>query len=144
MEVAPAAGEAQAAPATPKTLVELAIDGQKQLDAVVEAAHDILLSLNRGLCSPSFWVAPSLQPSANGAPTDPPTTEAAAASETEKGASPDSAEGLAALDATRVRYKAATSALRATVTAIVKQMQVRPLFACLRTVIDYCRARVRW
>jgi len=40
----------------------------------------------------------------------------------EKG-SDSSAEGLAALDATRVRYKAATGALRATVAAIQKQTQ---------------------
>jgi len=105
------------APSTPKTLVELSVDGQKQLDTVVEAAHDILLSLNRALCSPSFWVAPSLQPGHAAAEAG------EAANGDEKGAD-SSAEGLAALDATRVRYKAATGALRATVAAIVKQTQV--------------------
>ena len=123
-----------ALPAPPKTLVDLAADGQKQLDTVVEAAHDILLSLNRALCSPSFWVAPSLQAGANHAGGAEAPGEAASGSaganagasgERESGAgvsekASDSGEGLAALDSTRVRYKAATGALRATVAAIVK------------------------
>jgi len=131
----PAASALALSLSTPKTLVELAVDGQKQLDTVVEAAHDILLSLNRALCSPNFWVAPSLQ--AGNAATSAGTASAASVAVTggggggeagetgseEKG-SDSSAEGLAALDATRVRYKAATGALRATVAAIQKQTQV--------------------
>ncbi|KAG0584930.1 hypothetical protein KC19_3G244500 [Ceratodon purpureus] len=124
-------GQPAAQPTTPKTLVELAEEGQKHLDTVVEAAHDILLSLNRALCSPSFWVAPSLQNQnhAAGGPDPPPDAAAGATAgaERESGSDKgsDSGEGLAALDATRVRYKAATGALRATVAAIVKQTAVK-------------------
>lgn len=122
-------------PQPSRSTKELAEDGQKQLEAVVEAAHDILLTLNRALCSPSFWVAPSSQPAlaqeinanananaASGASDGGLGLGDGAAAGKEKGA--DDGEGLAALDATRVRYKNATAALRATVAAIVKAAQV--------------------
>lgn len=128
----------QAQPPQPsRSTQELAEDGQKQLEAVVEAAHDILLTLNRALCSPSFWVAPSSQPAlaqeinananananaASGGSDGGLGLGDGAAAGKEKGA--DDGEGLAALDATRVRYKNATAALRATVAAIVKAAQV--------------------
>lgn len=122
-------------PQPSRSTQELAEDGQKQLEAVVEAAHDILLTLNRALCSPSFWVAPSSQPAlaqeinananataASGGSDGGLGLGDGAAAGKEKGA--DDGEGLAALDATRVRYKNATAALRATVAAIVKAAQV--------------------
>jgi len=121
-------------PQPSRSTQELAEDGQKQLEAVVEAAHDILLTLNRALCSPSFWVAPSSQPAlaqeinpnananaASGGSDGGLGLGDGAAAGKEKGA--DDGEGLAALDATRVRYKNATAALRATVAAIVKAAQ---------------------
>lgn len=119
-------------PQPSRSTQELAEDGQKQLEAVVEAAHDILLTFNRALCSPSFWVAPSSQPAlaqesnananANAASGGSDGLGDGAAAGKEKGA--DDGEGLAALDATRFRYKNATAALRATVAAIVKAAQV--------------------
>lgn len=122
-------------PQPSRSTQELAEDGQKQLEAVVEAAHDILLTLNRALCSPSFWVAPSAQPALAQGTNATANAHAAsggsdgglglgdgAAAGKEKG--PDDGEGLAALHATRVRYTNATAALRATVSAIVKAAQV--------------------
>lgn len=152
-------------PQPSRSTQELAVDGQKQLEAVVEAAHDILLTLNRALCSPSFWVAPSSQPAlaqeinananananaASGGSDGGLGVGDGAAAGKEKGA--DDGEGLAALDATRVRYKNATAALRATVAAIVKAAQVMVVetlafFFVVSTlscrVLSYCGALKR-
>lgn len=139
-------GQPPALPASPKSLVDLAVDGQKQLDTVVEAAHDILLSLNRALCSPSFWVAPSLQAGGSHAPAAADGDAASVSGERESGGASekgsDSGEGLAALDATRVRYKAATGALRATVAAIVKQTV--DLIFCTFEILGLLEMLVSW
>ncbi|CAM6036933.1 unnamed protein product [Sphagnum compactum] len=116
----------QVSPSTAKTLQELAADGKKQLETVVEIAHQILLSLNEALCSPSFWVAPSSSHLA---------LESSSVSSNSLTAVPDPAvgagrdsggegeAGLAALEATSLRYKVATAALRATVASILNTPQ---------------------
>ncbi|KAH9307216.1 hypothetical protein KI387_035127, partial [Taxus chinensis] len=38
---------------------ELAVEGQKHLEGTVEAAHEILVSMNQELCNPSLWMHPS-------------------------------------------------------------------------------------
>ncbi|KAH9298805.1 hypothetical protein KI387_030487, partial [Taxus chinensis] len=38
---------------------ELAVEGQKHLEATVEAAHEILASMNQELCNPSLWIPPT-------------------------------------------------------------------------------------
>ena len=115
-----------------KNLQELAIDGQKQLETVVEVAHQILLTLNQVLCSPSFWVAPSSQPAAASAVTAAGESTGVGSALTVAGDGGPAGRDrgveveaeLAALDATRLRYKVATAALRATVAAIAKAPQV--------------------
>lgn len=127
-------GGAGVAAESTKTLQELAIDGQQHLETVVEVAHHILLTLNQVLCSPSFWVAPSSQPAPPSAVTA--AGEAAGVGSAVTVVGDGGAVGrergveveaeLAALDATRLRYKVATAALRATVAAIAKAPQVGP------------------
>jgi hypothetical protein len=117
----------QVSPSTAKTLQELAADGKKQLETVVEIAHQILLSLNEALCSPSFWVAPSsshlaLESSSVSSNSLTAVSDPAAGAGRDSGGEGEA--GLAALDATSLRYKVATAALRATVASILNTPQV--------------------
>ncbi|CAM6009548.1 unnamed protein product [Sphagnum balticum] len=116
----------QVSPSTAKTLQELAADGKKQLETVVEIAHQILLSLNEALCSPSFWVAPSsshlaLESSSVSSNSLTAVSDPAAGAGRDSGGEGEA--GLAALDATSLRYKVATAALRATVASILNTPQ---------------------
>ncbi len=117
----------QVSPSTAKTLQELAADGKKQLETVVEIAHQILLSLNEALCSPSFWVAPSsshlaLESSSVSSNSLTAVSDPAAGAGRDSGGEGEA--GLAALEATSLRYKVATAALRATVASILNTPQV--------------------
>jgi hypothetical protein len=117
----------QVSPSTSKTLQELAADGKKQLETVVEIAHQILLSLNEALCSPSFWVAPSsshlaLESSSVSSNSVTAVSDPAAGAGRDSGGEGEA--GLAALEATSLRYKVATAALRATVASILNTPQV--------------------
>lgn len=40
---------------SPKTIQELAVEGQKHLEDTIEAAHQILSAMNDELCNPSLW-----------------------------------------------------------------------------------------
>ncbi|CAK9882928.1 unnamed protein product [Sphagnum jensenii] len=118
----------QVSPSTSKTLQELAADGKKQLETVVEIAHQILLSLNEALCSPSFWVAPSsshlaLESSSVSSNSLTAVSDPAAGAGRDSGGEGEA--GLAALEATSLRYKVATAALRATVASILNTPQMR-------------------
>ena len=58
----------------PKTTQELAMEGQKHLEDTIEAAFQILSSMNDELCNPALWSTTSSSPS----PPPPSTTTSAA------------------------------------------------------------------
>ncbi|XP_068666421.1 mediator of RNA polymerase II transcription subunit 30-like isoform X2 [Aristolochia californica] len=90
-----------------KTTQELAAKGQKHLEDTVEAAFQILSSMNDELCNPALW---SASHSSNG------------------GDAPDSSHHLemggGALDEARLRYKSAVGSLRSVLAAIPNSQKV--------------------
>ncbi|KAL6011626.1 hypothetical protein ACLOJK_002074 [Asimina triloba] len=101
----------QARPATPERFLviseeELAAKGQKHLEDTIEAAFQILSSMDDELCNPALWSTPGGGPHSTPNSTD----------------SPDSSHhaelGGGALEEARLRYKSAVAALRSILTAI--------------------------
>ncbi|XP_068667148.1 mediator of RNA polymerase II transcription subunit 30 [Aristolochia californica] len=92
-----------------KTSQELAAEGQKHLEDTVEAAFQILSSMNDELCNPALW---SASQSSNGEDA------------------PDSSHhmemGGGALDEARLRYKSAVASLRAVLAAIPNSQKGKP------------------
>ncbi|GLJ49238.1 hypothetical protein SUGI_1040000 [Cryptomeria japonica] len=86
---------------------ELAVDGQRHLEGTVEAAHQILASMNQELCNPSLWV--------------PPTTRDHDPSLAAGG----SGGGGGALDDARLRYKKSVDSLR-DVISLISSSQTKP------------------
>ncbi|KAF5743684.1 mediator of RNA polymerase II transcription subunit 30 [Tripterygium wilfordii] len=115
----------------PKTSQELALEGQKHLEDTIEAAYQILSSMNDELCNPALWSTTS------SSTTSAPTTV------TTNGPSPLTSNGVlnngdaasdsthhmetggtaggsgnGTLDEARLRYKTSVAALRAVLIAI--------------------------
>ncbi|KAG9445940.1 hypothetical protein H6P81_012068 [Aristolochia fimbriata] len=92
-----------------KSTQELAVEGQKHLEDTVEAAFQILSSMNDELCNPALW---SASQSSNG------------------GDGPDSSHHLemggGALDEARLRYKSAVASLRSVLVAIPNSKKAKP------------------
>ncbi|KAJ7542871.1 hypothetical protein O6H91_09G015700 [Diphasiastrum complanatum] len=115
-----------------KSLSDLALEGQKQLEASVNAAHQILESLHEVLNNPSLWVVPSAMPQSHLPTTGADSSSGAKNSESRAGGSEATAvlqqlpePGWAALDDARLRYRSSTAALRAVLTAIFTNPQMR-------------------
>lgn len=89
------------------SLQEQAIEGQRHLEATVDAAHDILESLNEVLCNPGLWTqpVPDIVSKPGGVPMQ-------------------QEQSWLSLDAGRLRYKSTTSALRASINNIFNKPQV--------------------
>lgn len=92
-----------------ESMQELAAEGQKHLEGTVDAAHDILASLNEVLCNPVLWAQPVPESSSSSKPG---------------GAPPQQEQGWLALETGRLRYKSTTAALRASINNIFNKPQV--------------------
>ncbi|BBN04174.1 hypothetical protein MPTK1_3g02360 [Marchantia polymorpha subsp. ruderalis] len=93
-----------------ESMQELAAEGQKHLEGTVDAAHDILASLNEVLCNPVLWAQPVPESSSSSKPG---------------GAPPQQEQGWLALETGRLRYKSTTAALRASINNIFNKPQMR-------------------
>ncbi|KAF5732224.1 mediator of RNA polymerase II transcription subunit 30-like [Tripterygium wilfordii] len=133
-----AADERTSAGPPPKTTQELAVEGQKHLEDTIEAAYQILSSMNDELCNPALWSTTSS--STTSAPTT--VTTNGHSSLTSNGvlnngdAASDSTHhietgstaggsGNGALDEARLRYKTSVAALRAVLTAIPDSLSAK-------------------
>lgn len=124
---------------SPKTIQELAIEGQKHLEDTVEAAHQILSAMNDELCNPSLW---STQNTATSAAASAGGVVGASAvlsngqqhhsngdisSDTSSSSSASAQHldiGGGALDESRLRYKSSIASLRSVLTAISNSQKV--------------------
>ncbi|KAL6011625.1 hypothetical protein ACLOJK_002073 [Asimina triloba] len=96
-----------------KTTQELAAEGQKHLEDTIEAAFQILSSMNDELCNPALWSTPG------GGPHSTPNS-------TDSLDSSHHAElGGGALEEARLRYKSAVAALRSILTVISNSQKGR-------------------
>ncbi|KAK9108507.1 hypothetical protein Syun_024518 [Stephania yunnanensis] len=95
-----------------KSVKELAVEGMKHLEDTIEAAYQILSSMNDELCNPALWstLSASHHSSSNG-------VNNASATATPTDSTSDHTGG-GALDVARLRYKSAVLALRSVLTAI--------------------------
>ncbi|KAF5190273.1 mediator of RNA polymerase II transcription subunit 30-like [Thalictrum thalictroides] len=103
---------------------QLAVEGQKHLEETIEAAYQILNSMNDELCNPSLWSSSTASSAAATATTTTPTVatmisnaiDATSDSSSEMGGTGTGGGG--ALDEARLRYKSAITSLRTVLTAI--------------------------
>lgn len=131
----------------PKTIQELAVEGQKHLVDTIEAAHQILSAMNDELCNPSLWSTP------NTTATSPAMSVTAAGggasavlsngqhqhhsngdvlSDTSSSSSASAQHldiGGGALDESRLRYKSSVASLRSVLTAISNSQKAKALEA---------------
>lgn len=94
----------------PRSLQELAMEGQAVLESTIEAAHETLRSMNEVLCNPALWItAPQL----------------ADAAKVVEGLAAQPEAGSAALDEARVRLRSSTTALKSVITSIFNSPQMK-------------------
>ncbi|CAK7336732.1 unnamed protein product [Dovyalis caffra] len=130
-------------PATPrhsKTTQELAMEGQQHLEETIQAAYQILSSMNDELCNPTLWsttstntVTSPITPNntQNGAVVIAVNGDANAAvsdstHELSGGGSGGGAVGNGALDGARFQYKKSVTALRDVLAAIPNSHKAKP------------------
>ncbi|KAB5525152.1 hypothetical protein DKX38_022901 [Salix brachista] len=128
-------------PATPqhsKTTQELAIEGQKHIEETIQAAYQILSSMNDELCNPTLWSTTSTATTAVISPITPNSAQNGAVVITVNGdanaAVCDSTHELSAggglgngvLDEARFRYKNSVAALRDVLEAIPNSHKAKP------------------
>lgn len=97
--------------------MELAVEGQKHLEATVEAAHQILASINEELCNPSLWTT-TINPNNNNISHSTPDASIVNAATSTPPPSREQDVGGGALEEARFRYKTAVTSLRAVISAI--------------------------
>ncbi|MCO5570153.1 hypothetical protein L7F22_023870 [Adiantum nelumboides] len=126
-----------------KSLQELAIDGQRALEAIVEAAHETLASMNEVLCNAALWSTSSTPASTAttasslGASTqssgaallaagDPSETAASRADASKAGGEVSSQQeaGWGALDDARLRLRASATSLKTVISTVFSSPQV--------------------
>lgn len=133
---------------SPKTIQELAVEGQKHLEDTIEAAHQILSAMNDELCNPSLWSSPHTATSA--APSASASAGAVVgasavlsngqqhhsngdiSSDTSSSSSASAQHldiGGGALDESRLRYKSSIAFLRSVLTAISNSQKAKALEA---------------
>lgn len=103
---------------TSKTTQELAKEGQKHLEETIEAAYQILSSMNDELCNPALWSTTNANTNtttSTGVVNVDPTSDAN--HHMDMGGI-IGGSGNGALDEARHRYKTSVAALRAVLTAI--------------------------
>ncbi|KAL6973022.1 hypothetical protein U1Q18_027195 [Sarracenia purpurea var. burkii] len=103
-----------------KSTQELAMEGQKHLESTIEAAFQILSSMDDELCNPALWS--TTPPSTNTSAMTSGHHPSRASNGVNGDASADSAHhfemGGGALDEARLRYKSSVAALRSVLAAI--------------------------
>lgn len=132
----------------PKTTQELAIEGQKHLEETIQAAYQILSSMNDELCNPTLWSTSSTAFSsttstttaspisaANNLPTSLSQNSVVANGEAASdgvhhldggaAAGGGAGTGNGALDEARFRYKNSVAALREVLAAIPNSQKVK-------------------
>lgn len=129
---------------TPKTTQELAMEGQKHLEETIEAAFQILSSMNDELCNPALWSTTTSASSTTTATANNPSGSSApggisnghhashSSSSSSNGANGDASSdpahhfemGGGALDEARLRYKSSIASLRSVLTAIPNSQKV--------------------
>ncbi|XP_055819957.1 mediator of RNA polymerase II transcription subunit 30 [Solanum dulcamara] len=130
---------------SPKTIQELAVEGQKHLEDTIEAAHQILSAMNDELCNPSLWSTPNTATSAAAASAGGVAGASAVLSNGQQhhsngdissdtsSSSSASAQHLdiggGALDESRMRYKSSIASLRSVLTAISNSQKAKALEA---------------
>jgi hypothetical protein len=97
--------------------VELAVEAQKHLEATVEAAHQILASINEELCNPSLWTT-AINPNNNNNSHAALDASIATAPTSTPPPSREQEVGGGALEEARFRYKTAVTSLRAVISVI--------------------------
>jgi hypothetical protein len=122
-------------PVTPqhsKTTQELAIEGQKHLEETIQAAYQILSSMNDELCNPTLWSTTSTSTSTVTSPITSSNAQNGDANaavsdstlELNGGGSGGGGVGNGALDEARFRYKNSVAALRDVLAAIPNSHKV--------------------
>ncbi|XP_004244509.1 mediator of RNA polymerase II transcription subunit 30 [Solanum lycopersicum] len=131
---------------SPKTIQELAVEGQKHLEDTIEAAHQILSAMNDELCNPSLWstlntaAASSAVAVAGGgvgasgvlSNGQQHHTNGDISSDTSSSSSASAQHldiGGGALDESRLRYKSSIASLRSVLTAISNSQKAKALEA---------------
>lgn len=124
----------------PKTTQELAMDGQKHLEETIQAAYQILSSMNDELCNPALWSTTSStlintatsSHSQNGvvvngdaSASSDPAHHLDAGGGAASGAGGGVGTGNGALDEARFRYKNSVAALRDVLSAIPNSPKVK-------------------
>ncbi|CAN4075739.1 unnamed protein product [Withania somnifera] len=122
----------------PKTIQELAVEGQKHLEDTIEAAHQILSAMNDELCNPSLWSTPNTtstsSPAAGGTNGQQQQhhSNGDVLSDTSSSSSASAQHldiGGGALDESRLRYKSSVASLRSVLTAISNSQKAKALEA---------------
>lgn len=131
---------------SPKTIQELAVEGQKHLEDTIEAAHQILSAMNDELCNPSLWSSPHTATSAAPSASAGGVAGASAvlsngqqhhsngdiSSDTSSSSSASAQHldiGGGALEESRLRYKSSIASLRSVLTAISNSQKAKALEA---------------
>ncbi|MCO5587887.1 hypothetical protein L7F22_041839 [Adiantum nelumboides] len=130
-----------------KSLQELAIDGQGALEALVEAAHETLASMNEVLCNAALWSTSSTPASTSTAASsslgavaallaagDPSETAASRADASKAGGEVSSQQeaGWGALDDARLRLRTSATSLKAVISTVFSS----PQFLLLKWAVD--------
>ncbi|PKA59703.1 Mediator of RNA polymerase II transcription subunit 30 [Apostasia shenzhenica] len=104
-----------------KSAQELGLEGQRYVEEAINAAFQILSSMNDELCNPVLWATPSASTGGVSAAGQLPVGSGDISSDTSLHA-PDvgggGSVGGGALDDARLRYKSAVASLRAVLAAI--------------------------
>ncbi|XP_042463721.1 mediator of RNA polymerase II transcription subunit 30-like [Zingiber officinale] len=103
-----------------KSKQELGLEGQRHLEETINAAFQILSSMNDELCNPALWSANS-----NGHSTAAldGTGDASVDSSSHSSEGAGGGSGGGALDEARLRYRSAVASLRACIAAIPSSTQ---------------------
>ncbi|XP_047334626.1 mediator of RNA polymerase II transcription subunit 30-like [Impatiens glandulifera] len=107
------------------TQQELAIEGQNQLEQTIDAAYQILFSMNDELCNPALWTTPTPSSTLNHTPSNGGDASLESGHHFEMGGG--------ALDIARLRYKSSLVALRALLTAIPTSHKAKPYDSWAKT-----------
>ncbi|CAH9122697.1 unnamed protein product [Cuscuta epithymum] len=127
-----------------KTTQELAMEGQKHLEETIEAAYQILSSMNDELCNPSLWSITSPSNSTI-SPTASANTNALSqngvgngdsASEGSVSGGVGAGLGNGALEEARFRYKNSIAALREVLAAIPNSQEAKAFESSTASPVD--------
>ncbi|KAJ8772438.1 hypothetical protein K2173_027615 [Erythroxylum novogranatense] len=108
--------------ALPRTTQELAMEGQKHLEETIQAAFQILSSMNDELCNPSLWSTTTTTSSSSNADA---VLDSAHHLDGGATAGVGGGTGNGALDEARFRYKNSVAALREVLSAIPNSQKAK-------------------